>query len=113
MGLKKFIELENGVTLNYHRITSINKITNISNNIEISSYTSKTQREKEKAYQELQMKSINNEELTEEEKLQLDQGINVFIFTDYINVPYDETMDIKDAYDYIKTLDKYKDATDV
>lgn len=113
MGLKKFIELENGVTLNYHRITSINKITNISNNIEISSYTSKTQREKEKAYQELQMKSINNEELAEEEKLQLDQGINVFIFTDYINVPYDETMDIKDAYDYIKTLDKYKDATDV
>lgn len=113
MGLKKFIELENGVTLNYHRITSINKITNISNNIEISSYTSKTQREKEKAYQELQIKSINNEELTEEEKLQLDQGINVFIFTDYINVPYDETMDIKDAYDYIKTLDKYKDATDV
>lgn len=113
MGLKKFIELENGVTLNYHRITSINKITNISNNIEISSYTSKTQREKEKAYQELQMKSINNEELTEEEKLQLDQGINVFIFTDYINVPYNETIDIKDAYDYIKTLDKYKDATDV
>ena len=113
MGLKKFIELENGVTLNYHRITSINKITNISNNIEISSYTSKTQREKEKAYQELQMKSINNEELTEEEKLQLDQGINVFIFTDYINVPYNETIDIKDAYDYIKTLDKYKDATDI
>lgn len=113
MGLKKFIELENGVTLNYHRITSINKITNISNNIEISSYTSKTQREKEKAYQELQMKSINNEELTEEEKLQLDQGINVFISTDYINIAYDETIDIKDAYDYIKTLDKYKDATDV
>lgn len=113
MGLKKFIELENGVTLNYHRITSINKITNISNNIEISSYTSKTQREKEKAYQELQMKSINNEELTEEEKLQLDQGINVFISTDYINIAYDETIDIKDAYDYIKTLDKYKDATDI
>lgn len=113
MALLKEIELENGVILNYHRIASLNKITNITNTIEISSYTNSNQREKEKAYQELQIKSINNEELTEEEKLQLDQGINVFIFTDYINVPYDETMDIKDAYDYIKTLDKYKDATDV
>lgn len=113
MAIQKMIELENGVILNYHRITSLNKITNISNIIEISSYPNSSQREKEKAYQELQIKSINNEELTEEEKLQLDQGINVFIFTDYINVPYNETIDIKDAYDYIKTLDKYKDATDV
>ena len=28
MGLKKQIELENGIMLNYHRINSINKITN-------------------------------------------------------------------------------------
>lgn len=113
MAIQKMIELENGVILNYHRITSLSKITNISNTIEISSYPNSSQREKEKAYQELQMKSINNGELTEEEQLQLDQGINVFISTDYISLPYDETMEITDAYDYIKTLDKYKDATDI
>ena len=39
MALKKEIELENGVMLNYHRIVSFNKITNISNVIEIASYT--------------------------------------------------------------------------
>ena len=49
MALQKEIELENGVTLNYHRITSLNKITNISNNIEISSYTNEKQRLKEKS----------------------------------------------------------------
>lgn len=112
MGLKKSIELENGVILNYHRITSINKITNISNNIEISSYTSKTQREKEKAYQELQMKKANGKELTSEEEAQLDKGIDVFIDTDYISAPYEENMNIKDTYKYLKTLDKFKDAID-
>ena len=31
MALKKEIELDNGIILNYHRITSINKITNEDN----------------------------------------------------------------------------------
>ena len=50
MALKKQIELENGIVVNYHRIVSINKITNNCNIIEVASYTSEKQREKEKKY---------------------------------------------------------------
>lgn len=113
MALQKQIELENGVVINYHRVTSLNKITNISNTIEVSSYTNERQREKEKIYQELQKRSANGEELTEEEQLQLSQGINVFIHTEYINLPYDESMTIENAYDFLKSLDEYAEAIDV
>lgn len=113
MALQKEIELDNGVVVNYHRVTSLNKITNISNNIEISSYTNEKQRLKEKKYQELQKKSINGSELTEDEQIELNKGIDVFIQTEYLNVDYDENMTIEDAYEYLKTLDKYKDAIDV
>ena len=44
MALLKQIELDNGIVVNYHRITSINNITNISTNLEISSYVSETKR---------------------------------------------------------------------
>lgn len=113
MALQKQIELENGVILNYHRITSLNKITNISNTIEVSSYTNEKQREKEKMYQELQIKQANGEELTEEEKVQLEKGIDVFIYTEYINTPYDENMTIENAYDFLKSLDEYVEAIDI
>lgn len=109
MALQKEINLENGVILNYHRISSLNKITNIVNNIEVSSYTNEAQREKEREYQEAQIKS-NQEELTEEEQALLDRGINVYIESDYIQIPYDENMTIEDAYDYLKTLDRYKNS---
>lgn len=113
MALQKEIELENGVVLNYHRITSLNKITNIANNIEVSSYTNEAQREKEKEYQQVQIKNANSEELTEEEQQILDNGINVYIETDYIQLPYDETTTIEDAYEYLKTTEKYKKGKDV
>ena len=37
MALGKGIELENGIILNYHRIAAFNKITKVSNIIEINS----------------------------------------------------------------------------
>lgn len=113
MALEKEIELENGVMVNYHRIVSLNKITNIKNYIEVNSYISKTQREKEKRYQELQKKSANNEELTMEEREELNKGINVLVIADYINTEYDEKTTIEDAYAYLKTTEKYKDAIDI
>ena len=136
MGLKKEIELDNGIVLNYHRVVSLNKITNMSNTIEVSSYISASQREKEKAYQQLQLKSatiaaaqaaqeihidedgnpVSSSEpiegLTEAEQEELNKGINVMVITDFINIPYDETMTIETAYDYLKTTEKYKDAKD-
>lgn len=113
MALEKEIELENGVILNYHRITSLNKVTNISNDIEINSYINETQREKERIYQELQKKNAEGKELTEEEQKILDKGINVMVEAEYIQIPYDEEMTIEDAYDYLKTTEKYKDAKDI
>ena len=92
MALKKEIQLENGVIVNYHRIVSINKITNNSTIIEVASYTSEEKRleETEKAGQEM----------------------NIFIHTEYIQVEYDENNSIKDFYEYLKTTDRFKDAKD-
>lgn len=94
MALKKQIELENGVVVNYHRIVSINKITNVSNIIEVASYTNQTKREEEK------------------EAIENGTEMNVFINTQYINSEYDETSTIENTYEYLKTLEKFKDAKD-
>ena len=59
MGLQKQIKQDNGIILNYHRIVTLSKITNISNVIEVSSYINETEREKEKRYQELQKRNVN------------------------------------------------------
>ncbi len=92
MGLRKGITLDNGVIVNYHRIVSINNITNVSTIIEVASYTSKDKREEEKT-------AIENSE-----------AMNVFINTNYINKEYEEDFGIEQAYSYLKTLDKYKNA---
>lgn len=113
MALQKEIELENGVVLNYHRITSLNKITNISNNIEISSYTNEYQREKEYEYQQVQLKNITGEELTEEEQQLLDNGINIFINTTFLQLPYDENQTIEEAYEYLKQTEKFSGSRDI
>lgn len=94
MGLKKSIELENGIITNYHRIVSINNITNIQTNIEIASYTSKEKREEEK-------NAILN-----------GLPMNIYIHTKYMHINYDESFNIEKAYDYLKTLDEFKDAED-
>lgn len=97
MGLLKKIELESGITVNYHRIVSINKITNNSDVVEVASYTSKEKREEEKAYYES----------TDEDK-----AMNVFIDTTYVDMEYNEDISIKEVYDYLKTTEKFKDAID-
>ncbi|CDE14087.1 unknown [Clostridium sp. CAG:470] len=98
MALKKEIELENGIIVNYHRIVSINKVTNNCNIIEVASYTSEKQRNKEKEYYES----------TDGEK-----RMNVFIETEYIQKEYLENETIEECYEYLKKIDKFKDAKDV
>ena len=67
MALKKQITLDSGIVVNYHRINSIDFITNWSINISISSYISKEQRDKEAQYQAIGKKQIRGEKLTPEE----------------------------------------------
>ena len=111
MAISKKIEKNNGIIVNYHRITSLNKITNQCNIIEVNSYINENQRLKEKEYQNLQIK--NNESLTEEEEKELSEGINVLIEANFITIPYNENMTIEDAYEYLKSIEKYKDAEDI
>lgn len=101
MALKKEIVLDNGITVNYHRIVSLSKITNQSNIIEVASYTSKEKREEEK------------EAIKKGQEAGEAISTNIFIDTTYINKEYSEDEIIEDAYEYLKTTDKYKDAEDI
>lgn len=98
MALQKEITLENGITLNYHRIASINKITNNITIIEVASYINENERQKE----------IDYYNSTEEEK-----SMNVFIEANYIDKEYSEDENIKDIYDYLKTTEMFKNAEDI
>lgn len=111
MALQKQRELKNGIIVNYHRVVSINKITNSKNIYEIASYISQKQRQIEEEYQNLQKKS--SEELTIDEKEKLDKGINVFIETQFLDKEYNESIDIKNVYNYLKTTEEFKNAEDV
>lgn len=94
MALIKEITLENGIIINYHRVVSVNNITNHSSIIEVASYTSKAKREEEKSALE------NNEPM------------NVFIHTRYMEIPYDQSLEVGSAYQYLKTLPEFTGYTD-
>lgn len=98
MALKKQIELYNGIITNYHRIVSINKITNNCNIIEVASYISEQQREKEKEYY-----NSTNE----------NKSMNIFIETSFVQKEYSENETIEECYKYLKTLEQFKEARDV
>ena len=95
MALKKEIELENGIVINYHRITSINKVTNNVTVVEVSGYMSEDKRQEE-------LEAIKN-----------GTEMNVFVHTMFFNKEYVENETIKDLYSYLKTTDVFKNAEDV
>lgn len=89
MALDKTIVLSNGITVNYHRIVSINNITNNQSIIEVASYTSSEKRQEEK------------------EAIKNNSSMNVFIDTRFISEKYTPDLDIVSAYAYLKTLDDF------
>lgn len=97
MALQKEIILDNGIILNYHRIVSINKITNNSNIIEVASYINADKRQEEIEYY-----SEND-----------NASMNVFINTVFINKEYDEDETIADTYTYLKTLEMFENSEDI
>lgn len=101
MALKKKIELINGIIVNYHRIVSINKITNATIIIEVASYVSE-----EKRQEEIENRGLGTE-------MGFAMPTNIFIETTYLNKEYVEDEDIKDIYDYLKTTEKFMNAEDV
>ena len=100
MALNKKIELNNGVTVNYHRIVSLDFITNEQIIIEIASYIKESKREEE-------INALNQARETGEYP-----QTDIFIHTTYINKEYDENDNIKTCYEYLKTLDEFKNAED-
>ncbi len=94
MALLKEMVLDDGITVNYHRISGIYSITNRVSLIEIASYTSKSKREEEQ------------KALTE------NKPMNVFIKAQRIEKEYTKDFNVDSAYAYIKTLDMFNGSTD-
>ena len=95
MALQKNITLGNGVIVNYHRVVSVNNITNHATIIEICSYTSPEKREEEK------------------EKLANGEPMNIFLETEYLSIEYDKDMNVNKAYEYLETLPKFEESNDI
>lgn len=95
MALCKEIELGKGVKANYHRIKNIVIIVNDTIQILVSSYANQEKREEEKLPVEAGQEPIFNS-----------------IYNEIIIAPYTEEFNVKEAYEFLKTTDKYKDAED-
>lgn len=94
MAIIKALELDNGITVSYHRISVIRSIVNNHINIEVLSYINKSKREQEK-------KEIMNKETR-----------TVFIYTQFFILDFDPNFTLTDAYNYIKSLDQFKGGED-
>jgi hypothetical protein len=99
MGLKKDIVLDNGITLNYHRVVGVNSVTNVNTIIEIAGYVNEEKRLEEKQYLQSQLEEGHNEEIP---------VVNNIISSYTIELPFDKDMNVDSAYKYLVTLDKYK-----
>lgn len=95
MALNKKIGLGNGVVINYHRVVSVNIITNVQNVVEVSGYTSRTKRSEERA------------------AIEACALMDIYIDTRILSAPYDPAMTVDTAYAWLKMLPEYEGATDV
>ena len=93
MALIKSITLDNGITVNHHRVVSVNNITNHASIIEVASYINSEKRQEEKT------------------ALENNQPMNIFIHSEYLGLQYNSTLNVNSAYEYLKTLDKFSNAT--
>lgn len=103
MAIKVKVTTDNGIVTEYHRIDTLMLETNKRTSILVHSYVSEDARqaEKEQAFQIY-------------EKPEAVSLPNVmFANGQWIDVDYDENMNIKTAYEYLKTLPQFKGAEDV
>lgn len=96
MALKKLIIQNNGIPTEYHRIADIQNIVNDKTIIQVYSYISEEQREKEKHQPKYSPRRDD-----------------IYIYKSEEYLEYNSSMTTAEAYEYLKTLDKYKDAIDV
>lgn len=77
-----------GIEVSYHHILILDKFVNKQNGISVRSFVDKAARE------------------------QAERGIPVYNQVETFYTDYDETMTVKQAYEYLKTLDAFKGAED-
>ena len=98
MGFTKQIEKPSGMLFNYHRIVSVVAITNMQNIIEVGSYASAKKRQDEIECAARMTAGDTTAEPT------------VLVDATYISCPYDPTMTVDSAYEYILSLPDYEGA---
>ena len=96
MALKKRIIQWNGVPTEYHRIYNIENIVNQKTVIKLYSYINKDEREREK-----------------NKPIYIIRTEDIYLAVDEIELHYNDTLTVDDAYEYLKTLEKYSDAEDI
>ena len=94
MALSKEIELPSGVAVRYHRVVSLNCVTNVANLVEVASYTSAAKRAEERAATEA------------------GEPMDVFVETSVFEAPYDQSMTVEGAYEHLKALPEFEGAAD-
>lgn len=110
MALSKLIKFDK-VETNYHRIIEMRNVINKNTFIEVGSYTSEQRRDNEIEINELRSK--NYDDLTPEEKDRVTNMENIYVHYSNYMLDYKEDLTIEEAYDYLKTLDEFKDAENV
>ena len=102
MAIKIKVTADNGIVTEYHRIALFSVDVNHKNTILVHSYLSEDGRQIEKDYAAGLYKDM-------------EEGFVKFPYVnaEYINLDYDESMTVAEAYKYLKTLPQFEGAIDV
>ncbi len=98
MALLKAITKPNGITVNYHRIAMVKIDTNQQITILVQSYLNEEGRNYEKRYAAGEIEG---------------EPIWPYVDAEYMSFDYDESMNITNAYEYLKSLPEFEGAEDV
>ena len=96
MALLKSIKQNNGIILTYHRIADIKNVVNDKTYLDVISYVDKEEREKEQN----QPKYSPNK-------------VEIYKVSTIYDLPYNDTLTIEQAYEYLKTLEDFKGSEDI
>lgn len=98
MALNKKIQKPNGLTLEYHRIAMVKIDTNLQCTMLVYSYLNKDSRVYEK--------SLIKDGLSKNDTFP-------YVEPEYVSFDYDENMNIKNAYEWLKKQPEYEGSEDV
>ena len=110
MALLKDLKLKNGIIVNYHRIGNVTIEVNSKIKIQVISYLSKEEREREIKYNNIVKKARNYETTTQEELKLVENRLDIFLDKRNYELEYNPSIDVTNAYEYLKELEDFKNA---